>query len=53
MKTLGTGAKPTGRALEYRWACSLARGSYTWKVYATDKAGNPQVKIGPRPLVVN
>jgi hypothetical protein len=53
VKSLGVGTRATGRALDYRWKCSVGRGRYAWKVLATDKAGNPQVKIGSKPLVVN
>ena len=53
VKTLRLGAKATGRALTHRWRCTLARGRYTWKVQATDKAGNSQSKAGSRTLVVN
>jgi len=30
----------------YSWRCTLAKGSYTVKVYATDIAGNRQSKVG-------
>jgi len=53
VKTLGVGTRATGRALDYRWTCNLEQGRYTWKVYATDKAGNPQERIGAKPLVVD
>ena len=32
--------------------CTLARGTYTWKVYATDLAGNAPHVIGKKTLVV-
>ncbi len=53
VKTLRLGAKATGRALTHRWRCTLARGRHTWKFQATDKAVNPQSKMGSRALVVN
>ena len=53
VKALRVGTKATGGALFYRWMCRLEQGRYTWKVFATDKAGNRQVRIGSRTLVVN
>ena len=32
--------------------CTLARGTYTWKVYATDLAGNVQVTPAGKKLLV-
>ena len=34
------------------WKCKLAKGTYTWKVYATDLAGNAPHVIGKKTLVV-
>ena len=52
-KSLAVGAKPCGGAQSYAWKkCTLARVAYTWKVYATDAAGNKQVKIGSQKLAV-
>ena len=36
----------------YSWKCTLAKGKYTLKVYATDLAGNAQSKVGSAKLVV-
>ena len=36
----------------YAWKCTLAAGSYTLKVYATDLAGNKQAKVGSATLTV-
>jgi hypothetical protein len=36
----------------YKWRCTLAKGSYTLKVYATDLAGNAQSKVGGARLTV-
>jgi hypothetical protein len=36
----------------YNWKCTLAKGSYTFKVYATDLAGNAQSKVGSARLTV-
>ena len=52
IKTLSLGANPTGSAQSYVWKCTLAKGHYTWKVYATDLAGNEQRTIGWRALTV-
>ena len=52
-KTLNVGSKPTGSWQSYKWTCKLAEGSYTWKVYATDLAGNVQKSIAKKALVVN
>lgn len=52
-RTLTVGSKPTGSAQTYKWTCKLAPGTYTWKVYATDLAGNAQKTIGKKALVVN
>ena len=41
-KTLAVGSKPTGSAQTYKWTCKLPKGTYIWKVYATDLAGNAQ-----------
>ncbi len=52
-KSLAVGARPCGSAQSYAWKkCTLAPGKYTWKVYATDAAGNKQVKIGSQTLTV-
>jgi len=48
----GVGSKATSSSQSYKWTCKLAKGSYTWKVYATGLAGNAQVKIGHKALVV-
>jgi len=44
-KKLTLGSRPTGRVLAYVWACDLPRGHYTWRVLATDEAGNRQIRI--------
>jgi photosystem II stability/assembly factor-like uncharacterized protein len=36
----------------YPWRCTLAKGSYTLRVYATDLAGNAQSKVGSARLTV-
>ena len=51
-KTLPRTVKQTGTTQTLKWACKLAKGTYTWKVYATDTAGNPQRVIGWKTLLV-
>ena len=49
VKTLNLGVCATNVALSHKWACTLAKGSYTFFVAAKDAAGNPQVvSIGKR-----
>jgi hypothetical protein len=43
---------PTNKELRATFVCKLPRGRYTWKVFATDIAGNRQGKIGSRTLTV-
>jgi hypothetical protein len=50
--TLGVGTKRTNTALTYSFRCKLAKGKSSWKVYATDLAGNTQAKPGVRTLTV-
>ncbi len=52
VKTIHVGRRATNTPQKYSWACRLARGTYTWKVYATDLAGNRQGRIGSQRLVV-
>ena len=51
-KTLSVGLKTVGLSLTYGYKCKLAKGSYTWKVYATDLAGNTQAKPAVKKLTV-
>jgi hypothetical protein len=48
--TVGTQA--TGVDLGYIYRCTLAKGKYTWRVYAGDLAGNAQTSIGATTLTV-
>ena len=51
-KTLTVGVKPTNSPQSYKWTCKLVKGSYTWKVYAVDAAGNVQGTVGSKALKV-
>ena len=51
-KTLSVGTKATNVSLSHSYRCRLAKGSYTWKVYATDLAGNAQARAGAKRLTV-
>jgi len=51
-KTLVLGLQTTNTEIRYAYTCSLARGTYSWKVYATDLAGNRQGTIGYKTLTV-
>jgi hypothetical protein len=51
-KTVKVGSRATGSAQSYSWNCGLPRGTYTWKVYATDQAGNAQVRMRSKSLTV-
>lgn len=52
VRKLSLGTRTTNKDLTYSYTCSLARGRYTWKVYAADLAGNLQAKPGARHLTV-
>jgi hypothetical protein len=53
-KTLKLGLRTTNLTIRYTgYTCGLPRGTYVWKVYATDLAGNPQrLPLGYKTLVV-
>ena len=51
-KTLVLGLQTTNTEIRYAYTCSLARGTYSWKVCATDLAGNRQGTIGYKTLTV-
>ena len=51
-KSLVAGSCTTNVKASYRWRCSLPKGSYTIKVYATDAAGNVQAKVGKAKLKI-
>jgi hypothetical protein len=50
--TLRRGWRRTGTLLRVSWRCTLRRGTYRVWVYATDQAGNRQVKAGRARLTV-
>lgn len=52
VKTITLRDKPTNTSLIYKYRCRLRRGTYTWKVYATDLAGNTQAKPSVKRLYV-
>ncbi|MCX6373129.1 MAG: hypothetical protein NTX16_08605 [Actinobacteria bacterium] len=43
VKTISVGSKPTNVVLAYRFKTALRKGTYTWRVLATDAAGNKAV----------
>ena len=51
-KTLELGLQTANTEIRYLYTCKLARGTYTWKVYASDLAGNMQSTIGYKTLTV-
>jgi hypothetical protein len=51
-KTAQLGSQTTNKLLTCRWKCGLARGTYAWKVYATDLAGNTQMTMTGKKLTV-
>ena len=50
-KSLGT--QPIGRRLTATWRCTLAPGTYNWRVVATDPAGNRSAGSSRRYLTVS
>jgi hypothetical protein len=51
-KTLKSGKRAANASLTLACRCRLPKGKYTWKVYATDLAGNAQAKPGVKTLTV-
>jgi sugar lactone lactonase YvrE len=51
-KTLALNVTAANRDLSYSYKCKLAKGKYTWKVYAADPADNVQVKPSSKTLTV-
>jgi hypothetical protein len=52
VKTFKLGGKAAGSGLAMSFRCTLPKGRYSWRVYATDLAGNTQAKPGIRTLTV-
>ncbi len=52
VKTIAVGSKQPNVSLSYRYLCKLARGSYRYYVYATDRWGNVQSSVGRAALTV-
>jgi len=52
VKTLKVGVKGTNTPLSYKWKAALKKGSYTYRVLATDVAGNKATTIGSAKLTV-
>ncbi len=50
--TIGCGTVSQGVWHTKSWTCKLARGSYVWKVYATDMAGHKQRNVAWKTLTV-
>ena len=52
-KTVKLGQKPSNTKGTYSFKCNLAKGKYTYKVYATDAAGNQQSSMKSTRIKVN
>ncbi|HQH21503.1 MAG TPA: hypothetical protein PLJ89_05335 [Thermoleophilia bacterium] len=52
VKRLTLGLRSCGVLATHAWRCTLAKGSYTWTVTATDLAGNAQARTYVKKLVV-
>jgi beta propeller repeat protein len=52
VKVVHFGKLPTNRPLARKWTCHLRRGTYHYRVLATDLAGNHQTKVGVNTLIV-
>lgn len=53
VRTSRTATVETATPMRYTFTCRLAKGAYSWYVYATDLAGNTQSKPAARSLTVN
>jgi len=45
IKTIRVGDRSTNRDLTCSFRCNLRRGTYSWRLYATDAGGNQQAKV--------
>ena len=52
MKTITLGPKTTNVALTYKYTARLKKGRYTFRVLATDVAGNAAGKVVSARLVI-
>ena len=52
VKTIRLGKRPTNKLLVARFHCTLRRGTYRYRVLASDLAGNHQAKVGSNLLIV-
>jgi hypothetical protein len=52
VKTIALRTRPANTALTYRYRARIARGTYTWRVLATDLAGNASMQMTAARLVV-
>jgi sugar lactone lactonase YvrE len=52
VRTLALGSRPVNASLSYRLKLTLPKGVYSWRVPATDAAGNKAVKVGSAKLTV-
>jgi hypothetical protein len=52
VKKLNVKAAPTNVDTTIVFTCKLRKGAYTWKVRATDLAGNKQARVASRKLTV-
>ena len=52
VKTIALGTKGTNAALSYRYTARLKKGTYTWRVLATDIAGNATATMRSARLVI-
>jgi C1A family cysteine protease len=52
LKTISLGTKATNTALSYKYAARLPAGKYTWRVLATDAAGNAAARMTAAKLVI-
>ena len=50
VKTIALGTRPANAALTYRYAAKLKKGTYTYRILATDVAGNRATKTVPARL---
>jgi hypothetical protein len=52
VRSISVGVQPTNVPLAYSFKAKLKKGVYSWRVLATDLAGNPASAITPAKLTV-